>query len=400
MPLLKELVIQQTANSKQDIKTVKGVLDGITVIDLSQNLPGPYCTRLLADQGARVIKIESPSKPDFGRMMPRFFQQLNGGKESLALDLKSEAGQQAIHRLATSADIFIESFRPGVVARLGVDYASLSKLNPKLIYCSISGYGQSSELSDVVAHDINLQAMSGLIGFEGRRERGSVEECPIPIADMVTSVYAHSAIVSALLERKTTKRGQFIDMPMADGLAHMVQVWQQTTPNADMLEKQLKQTPLPTSLIKYNPFKGSLEKFASRGILPALPHYGVFKCKGGGHLCVGIVDEAHFWRELCAELGGGLGNFAALNPIQRSLLSQPIRILLAAAFKRKTAEQWYTRLGQELKLPVSLVASSGGAAKTGYLKALSDQGFIRSPLAKTAPNYRVYKLGESNEDVL
>lgn len=381
-------------------KNKKGALDGLLVIDLSQNLPGPYCTRLLLDQGARVIKVESPTKPDFGRMMPRFFQQLHGGKESLALDLKSDAGREAIVDLAKQADIFIESFRPGVVKRLGLDYATLKTINPKLIYCSISGYGQDSSMSDVVAHDINLQAMSGLIGFEGRRDRSSVEECPIPIADMVTSVYAHSAIVSALLERVSSKKGQFIDMPMADGLAHMVQIWQQTTPSKEVLEKELKQTPLPKSLLQFKPLQTALEKFATRGILPALPHYGVFKCKGGDSLCLGIVDEAHFWRPLCEELGGGLPRFAGLNPMQRAMLSQPIRILLIAALKRRTAEQWYAKLGQEMRLPVSLVARSSEAAKTGYLKALCDGSFIRSPLARHALDYTLAKLGEDNERLL
>lgn len=378
----------------------QGVLDGLLVIDLSQNLPGPYCTRLLADQGARVVKVESPGKPDFGRMMPNFFKQLNGGKQSLALDLKTKQGREAVLSLAKDADIFIESFRPGVVKRLGVDYETLKKINPKLVYCSISGYGQSSSMSDVVAHDINLQAMSGLIGFTGRRQRESVEECPIPIADMVTSVYAHSAIVSALLERTQSQQGAFIDMPMADGLAHMVQVWQQTTPSVEMLQKQLKKTTIPKALLKYNPFKKSLDKFVSRGVLPALPHYGVFKCKGGGNICLGVVDEAHFWRTLCQELGGGLNKFARLNPVQRSLLAQPIRMLLARALKRKTAQQWYSRLGQELKLPVSLVADSSTAATTGYLKQLSDGSFIRSPLARKAPDYTVAALGADNESIL
>ena len=130
----------------------KNVLDGLLVIDLSQNLPGPYCTRLLADQGAKVVKVESPNKPDFGRMMPTFFEQLNGGKDSLALDLKAPEDRKALRDLAKDADIFIESFRPGVVKRLGVDYASLRAINPRLIYCSISAYGQDSPLRDCLLY--------------------------------------------------------------------------------------------------------------------------------------------------------------------------------------------------------------------------------------------------------
>jgi len=376
----------------------KGALEGLVVIDLSQNLPGPYCSRLLADQGAKIIKVESPAKPDFGRSMPGFYQQLNGGKYSLALDLKDPEHREQLLKLAKTADVFIESFRPGVVKRLGVDYASLKVINPKLVYCSISGYGQSSELSDIPAHDINLQAMSGLIGFAGRRERSSVEECAIPIADMVTSVYAHSAIVSTLLERGKTKKGAFIDMPMADGLAHMVQVWQQTTPDINMLDKQLAKLPKP--LLKLKALQKPIANFATRGILPALPHYGVFKCKGGGNLCIGIVDEGHFWRVICEELGGGLKRFASLNPMQRALLSQPIRILLQRALRRQTAEHWYTRLAQQLKLPVSLVADSNNLANAGYLRALSDNGFIRSPLARQVPDYTVAALGEDNGSLL
>lgn len=380
----------------------KGALAGLLVVDLSQNLPGPYCSRLLADQGARVIKVEPATKyGDFARGLPEFYRILNAGKESLTVDLKTEEGRNIIHALAKKADVFIESFRPGVVKRLGVDYETLSGINKKLVYCSISGYGQSGEISKIPAHDINLQAMAGLIGFTGRRERDSGEECSIPIADMVTSLYAHSAIVSALLAQKTTKQGAYIDMPMADGIAHMVHTWQPTTPTAAMLEQQLAKTKLPKALQHLAFVRRPLEKFATRGVLPALPHYGVFTCSDGKRVCLGIVDEMHFWKTLCEEMGGGLQRFAKLKPMQRALLYPVLKMQLKHGFKRHTSVWWYQQLAEKHNIPLSMVVSSDKLLETPYFAAKLVGTILPSPLAAADHVAQdAAELGQDNERIL
>ncbi|EDY86674.1 bile acid-inducible operon protein F [gamma proteobacterium HTCC5015] len=336
---------------------MKGALEGVLVVDLSQNLPGPYCSRLLADQGARVIKVEPKGKGDFARLLPGFYKALNGGKESLSLDLKDPSDREVLYQLAQKADVVIESFRPGVVKRLEIDYERLKRGNPRLVYCSISGYGQEGAIASVPAHDINLQANAGLIGFSGRRYKNSDEECPIPIADMVTSLYAHSAIVSQLLARGKRRKGAYIDMSMNDGLEHMVSVWEHTTPRTEMVMKLLGKRGVPKSLL--SPMRRPIGRIVRRGLLPAMPHYGVFECRDGQSLCLGIVDENHFWKKLCEELGGPMLRFSHMKPPQRVAMGLVIKPLLARALKAKTAEQWYRRLAEELALPVSLVRDSG-----------------------------------------
>lgn len=138
-----------------------GALDGIRILDLSRLLPGPYCSMLLADFGAEVIKIEEPGRGDYSRSFPPFQNgfgywhlQLNRNKKSVVLDLKSDAGRAAFLKLAQTADVVLESYRPGVLKRLGIDYETVSRLNPKIVYCAITGYGKRGPLVDQADHDI------------------------------------------------------------------------------------------------------------------------------------------------------------------------------------------------------------------------------------------------------
>lgn len=198
-------------------------LKGLKVLDLSTLLPGPYATMLLADLGADVVRVESPTRDDLVRnMKPQIdgqsaaFRYLNRGKRSITLDLKHPDAKTVIHRLIADYDIVVEQFRPGVMARLGLDYAALSEYNPNLIYCSITGYGQTGEYADRAGHDINFLALSGVASHMGRSSHGP---CPlgVQVADQAAGSHpAVIAILAAVIQRDRLGKGAQIDISMAD----------------------------------------------------------------------------------------------------------------------------------------------------------------------------------------
>ena len=198
-------------------------LEGLKVLDLSTLLPGPYATLLLADLGADVLRVESPSRPDLVRnMSPQIdgqsaaFRYLNRGKQSLALNLKHPDAKGVIHQLLADYDILVEQFRPGVMARLGLDYDSLKAVNPALIYCSITGYGQEGPYRERAGHDINYLALSGIASHMGTKSQGPTPP-GVQIADTACGSHpAVIAILAAVIQRQATGRGQQIDIAMAD----------------------------------------------------------------------------------------------------------------------------------------------------------------------------------------
>ena len=191
-----------------------GALDGITVIDLSRLLPGPYCSMILADHGARVIAVENKRFMADGL----FFNTINRNKEHMTLNLKTDAGQQIFFKLIEKADVLLEGFRPGVVGRLGVDYESVRKVNPNIIYCSITGYGQDGPFRDRVGHDVNYLSFSGVLNLIGEPDRPP--SIPgIQIADVAAGgMNAAIGILLALFAREKAGRGQYIDISMTDGM--------------------------------------------------------------------------------------------------------------------------------------------------------------------------------------
>ena len=203
--------------------TPKTPLSGLKILDFSTLLPGPYATLMLADLGADVIHIESPTRVDLVRIMPPYADGqatahafLNRNKRSVAMDLKLPENIQKIKDLVAEYDIIIEQFRPGVMARLGLDYDSLSKINPKLIYCSITGYGQDGSHKDRAGHDINYIALAGVAGHSGRR--GELPPAMgIQIADVAGgSLHAVIGVLTAVIERSVSGQGQHIDVSMTD----------------------------------------------------------------------------------------------------------------------------------------------------------------------------------------
>jgi crotonobetainyl-CoA:carnitine CoA-transferase CaiB-like acyl-CoA transferase len=256
---------------------MEGPLAGKIVVDFSTLLPGPLATLLLASAGARVIKIERPDEGDEMRSyIPRLggtsanFGLLNRGKESVLLDLKDTAELAEARRLIEGADILVEQFRPGVMERLGLGYAAVAELNPGIVYCSISGYGQRGERSGRAGHDLNYVAEAGLLSL---LERPAIP--PAQVADIGGGVYpAVTNILLSLLERERTGRGRHLDISMADGVftwmywglaQGAVGEWPQ--PGADLLSG------------------GS-------------PRYQVYAAADGGHLAAAPIED-RFWSAFC-----------------------------------------------------------------------------------------------------
>lgn len=200
-----------------------GKLTGIRVVDLTQFLPGPMMTMMMADQGAKVLKIEPPAG-DPARAMPPvegahsvWFRNLNRGKDSLALDLKSEAGKARLWDEIARADVFVEGFRPGVMERLGFGYEAVSARNPRIVYCSISAFGQSGALAHHPAHDMAVQALAGFLSVNNA-PGGDPVVPGVPAADAAAGLTALSGVLMALIGRERTGRGDYLDIAMFDSL--------------------------------------------------------------------------------------------------------------------------------------------------------------------------------------
>ncbi len=246
-----------------------GKLTGITIVDLTQFLPGPMMTVMMADQGARVIKVEPPSGDPARQQAPFegshsvWFANLNRGKESVVLDLKDQNGKAALRELIEGADVFIEGFRPGTMARLGFDYASVKAINPQIIYCSITAFGQEGELADHPAHDLAVQALAGFLSVNDGQDGAPV----VPgaaAADIAAGLTALSAVLMALVGRDRTGKGDYIDIAMFDSLLP----WSAHT---------------ASSAIAGGPAPRSSEQRSLGGA----GFYQVYPCKDGRHIVLG-----------------------------------------------------------------------------------------------------------------
>jgi crotonobetainyl-CoA:carnitine CoA-transferase CaiB-like acyl-CoA transferase len=244
-------------------------LDGIRVIDLSLFLPGPMMTMMLADQGAEVIKIE-PLAGDPARDQAPFqgdtsvwFRNLNRGKACRRLDLKSTEGKAALWALIETADVFVEGFRPGVMARLGFDYATVAARNPRIVYCSISAFGQTGAMAHHPAHDMAVQAMAGFLSVNDGADSTPVVP-GVPSADLAAGLTALSAVLMALIGREKTGRGDYIDCAMFDSVlpwcAHIA---------GDAI------------------MGGAAPKSASQRSLGGAAFYQVYTCADGKHITLG-----------------------------------------------------------------------------------------------------------------
>ena len=203
-----------------------GPLEGLKVLDFTTLLPGPYATMILSDLGADVLKVTSGSRPDLAAIVPPFIGKtdltaasayLGRGKRSITLNLKDARGLQVVHRLLERYDVLIEQFRPGIMAKLGLGFDDLAPRYPSLIYCSLTGYGQTGPMKDRAGHDINYLSLSGLMGYAGRKYEGPVP-MPLQIADVASgSNNAVIAILAAVFSRSRSGKGQYLDISMTDG---------------------------------------------------------------------------------------------------------------------------------------------------------------------------------------
>ncbi len=269
-----------------DISAFKDALAGLTVLDLTRLLPGAYCTQMLADLGADVIKVEEPGRGDYNREFPPInvkesgsFLLLNRNKRSVTVNLKTEEGKAILRRLAARADILVEGFRPGVMDRLGVGYEALTKENPRLIYCAISGYGQDGPYAKTPGHDLNYMALAGALQLFGKAGEGPIVP-GLSIADQGGgSLMAAFGILAAVLGRARTGKGQFVDVSMTDGAVSWLGYHA-----ADYL------------------FAGVEPKGGERRFIGQAPCYNVFRCADGRHITLGLI-EPQFWNRFCDIVG-------------------------------------------------------------------------------------------------
>jgi len=260
-------------------------LEGLKVIDLSVFLPGPHLTMMMADHGAEIIKVEPPGEGDPGRQIGLgegghsvFFRNANRGKKSICLNLKHAGGRAALARLCETADVFIEAFRPGVASRLGFDYRAVSAINPRIVYASISAFGQTGPSRDLPAHDLAVEALSGVLSVNlGPDDSPAMPG--IPAADMASSLMAFSGVLMALLRRAQTGRGDYIDISMQDSLM----AW---TPNVLGPVFVEKRAPVP----KHERTWGGSA------------FYRIYRTADGRHIVLG-AQEIKFVRNLLGELG-------------------------------------------------------------------------------------------------
>ena len=260
-----------------------GPLNGIRVLDFSRVLAGPAASQALADLGAEVIKVEPPGDGDDTRTFPPFdeghstyFLGINRGKKSIVIDLKTPAGVALARDLAAKSDIIVENYRPGVMDRLGLGYETLSAINPRLIYCAISGFGMTGPMRDYPSFDIVTQALSGAFSVNGERDRPPTR-LGIPMGDLVGGINGPIGILAALYERTITGRGRLIDVSLLDGLIGLLSYLPQ-------IAFHTGENPKP---------QGTQH--------PNLVPYGVFPAKDG-LMVIACLTNA-FWANLCRALG-------------------------------------------------------------------------------------------------
>lgn len=327
------------------------LLQGITVLDLTRLLPGPYCTQQLAQLGATVIKIEEPNGGDYARTLaPELFEVVNQGKQSVTLDLRKQTDVEQFQQMVKTADVVVESFRPGVMDKLGCGYKALNAINPKLVYAAITGYGQTGPYADRAGHDMNYLATAGVLDQIG--QAGAAPSLSnVQIADLAGgAMNAAIGILAAVIGAQKTGLGEFVDVSMTDGAFAMNTV----------------------ALAAINK-TGNSPKRGADMLSGALPNYRIYKCRDGKYLAVGALEPQFFMRVLAGvwdsvpaalrkpiqqlapakkatsntgkQTNSGnqsLSRITAIpnDPRKAQLLLTPAHWALSAAFKTKTRDQW------------------------------------------------------------
>ena len=362
-------------------------LEGVRIVDITRLLPGNYCTLLLADLGAEVVKVEEPGRGDAIRLAPPFVDgqgaahlAFNRGKRSVAIDLKSRDGAEVLKRHVERADAVVESFRPGVMDRLGVGWEALSGRNPKLVYCSLTGYGQDGPYRDRAGHDISYIGAAGILDATGSRDGGPVLPA-VQVADLGGGMAAALGIVVALWRAASEGRGRFVDVSMLDvsaSWAGMLWSWYLATGEVP----RRGGTPLTGRLACYRPYR----------------------CADGRFLTVGAL-EPRFWRVLCEALGAEDLIEAHLDPDRQDEVAGR----LEEAFGSRPRDEWIERLaGLEACVgPVSDVAEAMADPQVRARemvveiegRAIGPGPAIRLPEGRAAVR-AAPRLGEHTDEVL
>ena len=312
-------------------------LSGIRVVDFSMFVPGPFCTAILADLGAEVIKVESLNGDPGRGYVPVQFRTENRNKRSIALNLKSPESRQIVERLAGHSDVAVEGFRPGVAKRLGIDVENLSSANPKLICCSISGYGQTGPWRERPGHDVNYVAAAGALAFPGQwltpPSRSS-----LAIADMAGGSFAAVAVLAALFDRNRSGRGAQLDLSLFEAAFFWAAMRHGLDPAVD-----------PKAHI--------------------FPVNDIFETKDGRRLTLGILED-HFWNNF-VKVVPALASDIFSSDAKRRANGDALSARLAEVMKEKTAEEWL-KLCNDNDVPVDLCITPAQAAELAQIVARKD----------------------------
>jgi len=301
-------------------------LSGFRVLDLSRLLPGAYASQMLADFGADVIKIEEPGSGDYGRLMPPHgaggmglgFLAINRNKRSMTLNLKSEAGREIFLRLVKGADVVLESFRPGVLDRLGLGYEQLKEVNPRLVYCAISGYGQDGPYRLRAGHDLNYVGYAGLLDYN-RGSDGEPAMPPTQLGDLAGgSFMAVIGILTALLGRGQSGEGRLVDVAMTEGVMALLPLVAATYFNT-----------------------GTAPKPGTSALDGGLPCYNIYETGDGKYITLAAL-EYKFWHTFCTQIGHLelLPFHLPAGPEERAQAIEMLR----AIFKTKSRDEWLAEL--------------------------------------------------------
>jgi len=318
-------------------------LGGVRVLDFSMFVPGPFCSSILADLGAEVIKVEPP-KGDPGRSyVPVQFRMENRNKRGIAIDLKNPRAKEVVVRLVAKADVVIEGFRPGVAKRLGIDYETLKKHKASLVYCSISGYGQTGPWKDRPGHDVNYVAAAGALAFPGGWLKAPARSS-LPVADMAGGSFAAIAILAALKEGK----GAHLDLSLFEAAFFMAAMRHGLDDAAD-----------PRAHI--------------------FPVNDVFECADQKRLTLGVLEE-HFWQNF-VKLVPELGDERFRTDASRRANGDALSALLEKTFRKKTAAQW-VELCEANDVPVDLCLTPAQSAKLAQMqeRKATSKGFATFPV--------------------
>ncbi len=311
-------------------------LAGVRVLDLSAALSGPYCGLILGDMGAEVIKIEPPEGDIFRNIGPYYqgewsgyFVAVNRNKRGVVLNLKTDAGREAFYDMVRVSDVVLDNFRPGVLERLRIDHDTLSQINPKIITCSITGYGSTGTYSNKAAFDLCVQAAAGLMSITGQ-EDGSVAKVGTPIGDLAAGMFAAIGILGALAERASSGQGQHVDISMFDCQISLLAYW-----------------------VPWYFLSGEVPKPLGTGHLGITPH-GAFRTKDGQIAMV--IGSEKFWTQLCEVLG--IPHLAAdprfETPKKRRENRHELKRIMEEILTTRTTAEWMVRM-EEIGIPAAPV---------------------------------------------